>query len=54
MGLQGSTIRKQPILVEGCAISLHYLICKGLNADLDGDQMAVQVPLSLEAQAEGR
>jgi DNA-directed RNA polymerase subunit beta' len=36
----------QPILVEGCAICLHPLVCKGVNADFDGDQMAVHVPLS--------
>ncbi|GKE13254.1 RNA polymerase beta subunit, partial [Tanacetum coccineum] len=41
-----------PILVEGRAICLHPLVCKGFNADFDGDQMAVHVPLSLEAQAE--
>ncbi|KAI9070999.1 hypothetical protein K1719_047041 [Acacia pycnantha] len=41
----------QPILVEGRAICLHPLVCKGFNADFDGDQMAVHVPLSLEAQA---
>nr|YP_010012036.1 RNA polymerase beta' subunit [Jeffersonia diphylla]QOI12450.1 RNA polymerase beta' subunit [Jeffersonia diphylla] len=44
----------QPILVEGRAIFLHPLVCKGFNADFDGDQMAVHVPLSLEAQAEAR
>nr|YP_009486701.1 RNA polymerase beta subunit [Piliostigma thonningii]AWB12924.1 RNA polymerase beta subunit [Piliostigma thonningii] len=44
----------QPILVEGRAICLHPLVCKGFNADFDGDQMAVHVPLSLEAQAEAR
>nr|YP_010463884.1 RNA polymerase beta' subunit [Fedia cornucopiae]UUL71235.1 RNA polymerase beta' subunit [Fedia cornucopiae] len=44
----------QPVLVEGRAISLHPLVCKGFNADFDGDQMAVHVPLSLEAQAEAR
>nr|AWI71473.1 RNA polymerase beta' subunit [Dyera costulata] len=44
----------QPILVEGRAICLHPLVCKGFNADFDGDQMAVHVPLSLEAQAESR
>nr|YP_009373819.1 RNA polymerase beta' subunit [Soliva sessilis]ARH03449.1 RNA polymerase beta' subunit [Soliva sessilis] len=43
-----------PILVEGRAICLHPLVCKGFNADFDGDQMAVHVPLSLEAQAEAR
>nr|QFQ37628.1 RNA polymerase beta' subunit [Medinilla septentrionalis] len=42
----------QPILVEGRAVCLHPLVCKGFNADFDGDQMAVHVPLSLEAQAE--
>nr|YP_010513728.1 RNA polymerase beta' subunit [Tephrosia onobrychoides]UXL85299.1 RNA polymerase beta' subunit [Tephrosia onobrychoides] len=44
----------QPILVEGRAICLHPLVCKGFNADFDGDQMAIHVPLSLEAQAEAR
>nr|ATL61818.1 RNA polymerase beta' subunit [Psychotria kirkii] len=44
----------QPVLVEGRAICLHPLVCKGFNADFDGDQMAVHVPLSLEAQAETR
>nr|YP_009589970.1 RpoC1 [Hemerocallis fulva]YP_010182238.1 RNA polymerase beta' subunit [Hemerocallis minor]YP_010422787.1 RNA polymerase beta' subunit [Hemerocallis citrina]YP_010488822.1 RNA polymerase beta' subunit [Hemerocallis hybrid cultivar]QBM07888.1 RpoC1 [Hemerocallis fulva]QJT43133.1 RNA polymerase beta' subunit [Hemerocallis citrina]QVE46212.1 RNA polymerase beta' subunit [Hemerocallis minor]USG59369.1 RNA polymerase beta' subunit [Hemerocallis citrina]UWJ89228.1 RNA polymerase beta' subunit [ len=44
----------QPILLEGRAICLHPLVCKGFNADFDGDQMAVHVPLSLEAQAEAR
>ncbi|KAH0851884.1 hypothetical protein HID58_094410, partial [Brassica napus] len=44
----------QPILVEGRTICLHPLVCKGFNADFDGDQMAVHVPLSLEAQAEAR
>nr|UTM99378.1 RNA polymerase beta' subunit [Bredia sp. 849]UTM99379.1 RNA polymerase beta' subunit [Bredia sp. 849] len=42
----------QPILVEGRAVCLHPLVRKGFNADFDGDQMAVHVPLSLEAQAE--
>nr|YP_008994386.1 RNA polymerase beta [Viviania marifolia]AGV02815.1 RNA polymerase beta [Viviania marifolia] len=42
----------QPILVEGRAICLHPLVRKGFNADFDGDQMAVHIPLSLEAQAE--
>ncbi|KAM3398088.1 hypothetical protein P3S68_001602 [Capsicum galapagoense] len=42
----------QPVLVEGRAICLHPLVCKGFNADFDGDQMAVHVPLSLEAQVE--
>nr|YP_009973393.1 RNA polymerase beta' subunit [Halophila beccarii]QNH92843.1 RNA polymerase beta' subunit [Halophila beccarii] len=44
----------QPILVEGRAIYLHPLVCKGFNADFDGDQMGVHIPLSLEAQAEAR
>nr|BDR62813.1 RNA polymerase beta subunit-1 [Jacquemontia paniculata] len=44
----------QPVLVEGRAIWLHPLVCKGFNADFDGDQMAVHIPLSLEAQAEAR
>nr|YP_009535493.1 RNA polymerase beta [Dioscorea futschauensis]YP_010146754.1 RNA polymerase beta' subunit [Dioscorea quinquelobata]YP_010833772.1 RNA polymerase beta' subunit [Dioscorea deltoidea]YP_010833859.1 RNA polymerase beta' subunit [Dioscorea gracillima]YP_010833946.1 RNA polymerase beta' subunit [Dioscorea spongiosa]YP_010834033.1 RNA polymerase beta' subunit [Dioscorea tokoro]AYI69359.1 RNA polymerase beta [Dioscorea futschauensis]QQP00983.1 RNA polymerase beta' subunit [Dioscorea quinquelobata] len=44
----------QPILVEERAICLHPLVCRGFNADFDGDQMAVHVPLSLEAQAEAR
>ena len=44
----------QPILVTGRAIHLHPLVCGGFNADFDGDQMAVHVPLSLEAQAEAR
>nr|AWI70400.1 RNA polymerase beta' subunit [Allamanda schottii] len=44
----------QPVLVEGRAICLHPLVCKGFNADFDGDQMAVHVPLSVEAQAEAR
>ncbi|KAE8662859.1 DNA-directed RNA polymerase subunit beta' [Hibiscus syriacus] len=44
----------QPILVKGRAICLHPLVCKGFNAYFDGDQMAVHVPLSLEAQAEAR
>nr|YP_009433795.1 RNA polymerase beta' subunit [Hypolytrum nemorum]ANP26009.1 RNA polymerase beta' subunit [Hypolytrum nemorum] len=44
----------QPILVEGRAICLHPLVCKGFNADFDGDQMAVHLPLSLEAQTEAR
>ncbi|KAD7116986.1 hypothetical protein E3N88_04254 [Mikania micrantha] len=43
-----------PLLVEGRAICLHPLVCKGFNADFDRDQMAVHVPLSLEAQAEAR
>lgn len=44
----------QPILVEGRVIRLHPSVCGGFNADSDGDQMAVHVPLSLEAQAEAR
>jgi len=44
----------QPILVEGKAIKIHPLVCSGFNADFDGDQMAVHVPLSLEAQLEAR
>ena len=44
----------QPILVEGRAIKLHPLVCTAFNADFDGDQMAVHVPLSIEAQAEAR
>jgi DNA-directed RNA polymerase subunit beta' len=44
----------EPILVEGRAIQLHPLVCQAFNADFDGDQMAVHVPLSLEAQAEAR
>lgn len=44
----------EPILVSGRAIKLHPLVCPAFNADFDGDQMAVHVPLSLEAQAEAR
>ena len=44
----------EPLLVEGRAIKLHPLVCPAFNADFDGDQMAVHVPLSLEAQAEAR
>ena len=44
----------EPILVEGRAIKLHPLVCTAFNADFDGDQMAVHVPLSAEAQAEAR
>jgi DNA-directed RNA polymerase subunit beta' len=44
----------QPILVEGKAIRIHPLVCTAFNADFDGDQMAVHVPLSLEAQMEAR
>ncbi|HQB60580.1 MAG TPA: DNA-directed RNA polymerase subunit beta', partial [Spirochaetota bacterium] len=42
----------EPVLVEGKAIQLHPLVCKAFNADFDGDQMAVHVPLSIEAQTE--
>ncbi|MDO8141820.1 MAG: DNA-directed RNA polymerase subunit beta', partial [Candidatus Brocadiales bacterium] len=48
MGIQAF----EPILVEGNAIKLHPLVCRGFNADFDGDQMAVHLPLSIEAQAE--
>ena len=44
----------EPIMVEGRAIQLHPLVCPAFNADFDGDQMAVHVPLSLEAQSEAR
>ncbi len=44
----------EPVLVEGKAIKLHPLVCTPFNADFDGDQMAVHVPLSLQAQAEAR
>ena len=44
----------QPVLIEGRAIQLHPLVCKGFNADFDGDQMAVHLPLGDEAQAEAR
>jgi DNA-directed RNA polymerase subunit beta' len=44
----------EPVLVEGKAIQLHPLVCAAFNADFDGDQMAVHVPLSLEAQLEAR
>ena len=43
-----------PVLIEGKAIQLHPLVCTGFNADFDGDQMAVHVPLSIEAQLEAR
>jgi DNA-directed RNA polymerase subunit beta' len=42
----------EPVLVEGNAIKIHPLVCKGFNADFDGDQMAVHLPLSIEAQTE--
>ena len=48
MGIQAF----EPVLVEGNAIRLHPLVCKGFNADFDGDQMAVHLPLSIEAQVE--
>ena len=48
MGIQAF----EPILVEGNAIKLHPLVCKGFNADFDGDQMAVHLPLSIESQVE--
>ena len=48
MGIQAF----EPILVEGNAIKIHPLVCKGFNADFDGDQMAVHLPLSIEAQVE--
>jgi DNA-directed RNA polymerase subunit beta' len=48
MGIQAF----EPVLVEGNAIQLHPLVCKGFNADFDGDQMAVHLPLSIEAQVE--
>ena len=44
----------EPILIEGKAIQLHPLVCTAFNADFDGDQMAVHIPLSIEAQAEAR
>ena len=44
----------EPVLIEGKAINLHPLVCSAFNADFDGDQMAVHVPLSLEAQLEAR
>ncbi len=48
MGIQAF----QPVLVEGNAIKIHPLVCRGFNADFDGDQMAVHLPLSVEAQVE--
>ncbi len=48
MGIQAF----EPVLVEGNAVKIHPLVCKGFNADFDGDQMAVHLPLSIEAQAE--
>ena len=50
MGIQAF----EPVLVEGNAIKIHPLVCKGFNADFDGDQMAVHLPLSVEAQVEAR
>ncbi len=50
LGIQGF----QPILVEGKAIRIHPLVCQAFNADFDGDQMAVHIPLSLEAQLEAK
>jgi DNA-directed RNA polymerase subunit beta' len=50
LGIQGF----EPVLIEGKAIQLHPLVCSAFNADFDGDQMAVHVPLSLEAQIECR
>ena len=44
----------EPLLIEGKAIQLHPLVCTAFNADFDGDQMAVHVPLSEEAQLEAR
>ena len=44
----------EPVLVEGEAIRIHPLVCTAFNADFDGDQMAVHVPLSIEAQLESR
>ena len=49
-----SLLAFEPKLIEGKAIRLHPLVCKGFNADFDGDQMAVHVPISLEAQLEAR
>ena len=48
MGIQGF----EPVLIEGTAILIHPLVCEGFNADFDGDQMAVHLPLSIEAQVE--
>src|ERR671932_2362552 len=48
MGIQAF----EPVLIEGNAIRIHPLVCKGFNADFDGDQMAVHLPLSIESQAE--
>src|SRR5437762_891487 len=48
MGIQAF----EPVLIEGNAIRIHPLVCKGFNADFDGDQLAVHLPLSIEAQVE--
>src|SRR5205823_13573072 len=48
MGIQAF----EPVLIKGNAIRIHPLVCKGFNADFDGDQMAVHLPLSIEAQVE--
>jgi DNA-directed RNA polymerase subunit beta' len=50
MGIQAF----EPVMIEGNAIQLHPLVCSGFNADFDGDQMAVHLPLSIEAQTEAR
>ncbi|MCX8040201.1 MAG: DNA-directed RNA polymerase subunit beta' [Planctomycetota bacterium] len=50
MGIQAF----EPVMIDGCAIQLHPLVCTGFNADFDGDQMAVHLPLSIEAQTEAR
>ena len=49
-----SLLAFEPVLIEGKAIRLHPLVCAGFNADFDGDQMSVHVPISLEAQLEAR
>ena len=49
-----SLLAFEPVLIEGKAIRLHPVVCKGFNADFDGDQMSVHVPISLEAQLEAR
>ncbi|MCL2369490.1 MAG: DNA-directed RNA polymerase subunit beta', partial [Alphaproteobacteria bacterium] len=49
-----SVLAFEPVLIEGKAIRLHPLVCQGFNADFDGDQMSVHVPISLEAQLEAR
>jgi DNA-directed RNA polymerase subunit beta' len=50
MGIQAF----EPVMIDGSAIQLHPLVCSGFNADFDGDQMAVHLPLSIEAQTEAR